>query len=158
MPCRVGLSDVALRQRIGSDPTGFETERDSTATLIRMSAGRFFARKNGLRMATWIATASRSVVTMGLNWKSVQAVHVSQACESLLHSTDSQSKPRGLIVTYKDKQLPAKTILRMAYCLANNVPSQTELKFASSESSLQLLRSLGFQAERLPSIDPVEKR
>jgi hypothetical protein len=37
----------------------------------------------------------------------------------------------------------------MAYCLANNMPSETKLKFASSEGSLQLLRSLGFQAERL---------
>ncbi|MHC6154784.1 hypothetical protein ACVSQB_23670 [Bradyrhizobium elkanii] len=108
-------------------------------------------------MLTLEWAASRLSVIMGLNWKSVQAVHVGQACEALLRSTNTQSKPRGLIVTYKDKQLPAKTILRMAYCLANNIPSETKLKFASSESSLQLLRSLGFQAERLQAIDPVEK-
>jgi hypothetical protein len=94
---------------------------------------------------------------MGLNWKSVQAVHVSQACETLLRSTDTRSTPRGLIVTYREKQLPAKTILRMAYCLANNIPSETKLKFSSSESSLQLLRSLGFQADRLQAIDSVEE-
>jgi hypothetical protein len=52
--------------------------------------------------------------TMGLNWKSVEAVHVTQACEALLKSADPGVKPRGLIVTYKDKQLPAKVILRMA--------------------------------------------
>jgi hypothetical protein len=80
---------------------------------------------------------------MGLNWKSVQAVHVSQACETLLRSTDTQSKLRGFIVTYREKQLPAKTILRMAYCLANNIPSETKLKFSSSESAPKLSGELG---------------
>jgi hypothetical protein len=92
---------------------------------------------------------------MGLNWKSVKAAHVTQACEALLNSAGPRPKPRGLTVIYKDKQLPAKTILRMAYCLANNIPSETKLKFASSEGSLQLLRSLGFQTERLQTTHPV---
>ena len=61
----------------------------------------------------------------------------------------SAREARGLIVTYKDKQLPAKVILRMAYRLANNIPSETKLKFSSGEASLQFLRSLGFRAERL---------
>jgi hypothetical protein len=60
-----------------------------------------------------------------------------------------------LIVIYKDKNLPAKTILPIAYYLANNIPSETKLKFASSEGSLQLLRSLGFRAERLQTNHPV---
>jgi hypothetical protein len=50
-------------------------------------------------------------VTMGLNWKSVEAVHVTQACEALLKSAGPGAKPRGLIVSYKGKQLPAKVIL-----------------------------------------------
>jgi hypothetical protein len=83
---------------------------------------------------------------MGLNWKSVKAIHVTQACEALLKSAGPGPKPRGLIVIYKGKQFPAKAILRM---VANNIPSETKLKFASSEGSLQLLRSLGFRAERL---------
>jgi len=37
----------------------------------------------------------------------------------------------------------------MAYCLANDIPSETKLKFASSEGSLHFLQSLGFRAERL---------
>jgi hypothetical protein len=86
---------------------------------------------------------------MGLNWKSVQTVHVTQACEALWKSTAPHAKVQGLIVTYKNKQLPAKPVLRMAYCLANNMPSETKLKFSSGEASLQRLRSLGFQAERL---------
>jgi hypothetical protein len=95
---------------------------------------------------------------MGMNWKSVKAVHVTQACEALLNSAGPGPKPRGLIVNYKDKRFPAKAILRMAYCLANNIPSETKLKFASSEGSLQLLRSLGFRAERLQPNYPVAKK
>ena len=75
-------------------------------------------------------------------------LHVTQACEALLKSAGAGAKPQGLIVTYKDKQLPAKVILRKAYCLANKIPPETKLKFSSGEGSLQLLRSLGFQAER----------
>jgi hypothetical protein len=96
-------------------------------------------------------------VIMGLNWKSIKADHVSEACEALLKSMGPMPKPRGLVVTYKDKQLPAKTVLQVAYRLANNLPSDTKLKFASSEGSLQLLRSLGFQAERLQSTHPTGK-
>ena len=93
---------------------------------------------------------------MGLNWKSVKAIHVTQACETLLKSAGPRAKPQGLIVTYKDKQLPAKVILRMAYCLANNIPSETKLKFSSGEGTIHRLRSLGFQAERLQA--PVAER
>ena len=67
-------------------------------------------------------------------------------------------KPRGLIVTYKNKQLPAKIILRRAYCLANNIPSETKLKFSSGEASLQILRSLGFRAERLQTNHPIAEK
>jgi hypothetical protein len=91
---------------------------------------------------------------MKLNWKSVKAAHVTRACEAVLNSAAARPKPGGLIVIYKDKNLPAKTILPIAYCLAN-IPSETKLKFASSEGSLQLLRSLGFRAERLQTNHPV---
>ena len=68
---------------------------------------------------------------------------------SAVEISRSAREARGLIVTYKDKQLPVKVILRMAYRLANNIPSETKLKFSSGEASLQFLRSLGFRAERL---------
>jgi hypothetical protein len=86
---------------------------------------------------------------MGLKWQSVQATHVTQACEELLKSAASRAKAQGLVVTYKNQQLPAKPVLRMAYCLANNMPADSKLKFSSGEGTLQRLRSLGFQAERL---------
>jgi hypothetical protein len=95
---------------------------------------------------------------MKLNWKSVKAAHVTRACETVLNSGGARPKPGGLIVIYKDIKLPAKTILRIAYCLANNIPSETRLKFASSEGSLQLLRSLGFRAERLQTNHPVAEK
>ena len=95
---------------------------------------------------------------MKLNWKSVKAAHVTRACEAVLNSAGAEPKPGGLIVIYKGKRLPAKTILRIAYCLANDIPSETKLKFASSEGSLQLLRSLGFRAERLQTNHPVAEK
>jgi hypothetical protein len=96
-----------------------------------------------------------SCAAMKLNWKSVQAAHVNQACEALFNSRVLENKPRGLVVIYKDRRFPAKTVLRMAYCLANNIPLETKLKFASSEGSLQLLRTLGFRAERLEITTPL---
>jgi hypothetical protein len=95
---------------------------------------------------------------MKMNWKSVNTTHVTKACEALLNSPSAGAKARGLVVTYKGKHLPAKTILRMAYCLAHNIPAETTLKFASSEGSLQFLRSLGFQAERLQTDQSVAEK
>ena len=90
-----------------------------------------------------------------MNWLSVKSHHVSQACEALLKSAVSKSKPRGLVITYKDQQLPVKAVLRLAYCLANNIPTETKLKFTSGEGSLACLRSLGFRAERVQTNNPV---
>jgi hypothetical protein len=86
---------------------------------------------------------------MKMNWTSVKADHVIAACDSLLNSINPRPKPSGLVVTYRDKQLPAKAVLQTAYCLANNIPSGTKLKFSSGESTLNRLRSLGLRAERL---------
>ena len=49
---------------------------------------------------------------MGLNWKSVEAVHVTQACEALLKSAGPRAKLRGLIVIYKDTQIAQRIIKR----------------------------------------------
>lgn len=49
---------------------------------------------------------------MGLNWQSVTAAHVTQPCETLLNSAGPNPKPRGLIIHYKGKKLPAKLVLR----------------------------------------------
>jgi hypothetical protein len=85
---------------------------------------------------------------VGLRWSSVQREHVVQACESLLLG-NHRPTAKGLCVLYKDRHLPAKQVLRVAYCLANSLPVDTNLKFASGEGTLGRLRSLGFQAERI---------
>lgn len=94
---------------------------------------------------------------MGLNWKSVTSVHVNEACEVYLNSGGSKPKVRGLVIWYKERPLPAKAVLRIAYCLANNMPLEKELKFSSSEGSLRFLESLGFHTERLQAVRPVEE-
>jgi hypothetical protein len=99
-----------------------------------------------------------SRTTMGLDWASVKAQHVSEACEVLSDSDSPRSKSGSLIVTYRGKDLPAKAVLRLAYCLANNIPSETNLKFSSGEGSIKFLRSLGFQAQRLQPDDPIAEK
>lgn len=55
---------------------------------------------------------------------------------------------------FGDEKLPAKRTLRLAYCLAAGLPLETKLKFASGDSTLNLLRKLGFAAERLKEAEP----
>jgi hypothetical protein len=81
----------------------------------------------------------------------VKAEHVLRACDVLATDADSSSKPRGLVVMHNDIALPAKAVLRLAYCLANDLPSGTTLKFASGEGSLKMLKALGVHAKRLDS-------
>jgi hypothetical protein len=95
---------------------------------------------------------------MALNWASVKAHHVTQACEMLSDSDSPKSKSGSLVVTYRGKNLPAKAVLRLAYGLANNISPETHLKFASSEGSIKLLRSLGFQAQRLQADHPLAEK
>jgi hypothetical protein len=95
---------------------------------------------------------------MKLNWASVKVDHVTRACEELYASSDPKPRPGGLVVRYRDKQLPAKAVLRLAYGLANKSQSQTPLKFASGEASLKFLQSLGFEAERLSTSSATERR
>jgi hypothetical protein len=48
-----------------------------------------------------------------------------------------------------DRCLPVKEVLRLAYRLAKGLSPDVEVKFASGEASLNLLRRLGFRVERL---------
>lgn len=88
---------------------------------------------------------------MALNWSTIKREDVERACELL---SDGQHVPRtppkGLFVVVGDRHLPAKHTVRLAYCLANNLPLDTNVKFASGEGTLKLLRSLGFAVERRP--------
>ena len=70
----------------------------------------------------------------------------------------SKIEVRQQLDRHAHKHLPAKAVLRLAYCLANNIRSEERLKFASGENSIKLLRSLGFQAERLQIDNPIAKK
>lgn len=86
---------------------------------------------------------------MALNWKSVKSEHIAQACELLLRGEHKRrTPPKGIFVSYKDSALPAKHVLRLGYCIANNIPPSTALKFSSGDGTIKLLRSLGFEAGR----------
>jgi hypothetical protein len=49
------------------------------------------------------AASNNLSLAMNLNWKSVNAAHVTRACEAVLNSPGAKPKAGGLIVIYKDK-------------------------------------------------------
>jgi hypothetical protein len=85
---------------------------------------------------------------MALNWKSVSAEHVREALliVSAKRSTDLTA---GIVILDQGRRLPAKEVLRTAYQLANRLPSDSKLKFSSGDGTLNILRNLGFEAERI---------
>ena len=86
---------------------------------------------------------------MSLNWRSVRATDVEQACQLVESGSQPTRTPsKGIFLIRNGNPLPAKHVLRLAYCIANKLPLLTELKFASGDSSINLLRSLGFEVER----------
>jgi hypothetical protein len=92
---------------------------------------------------------------MSLNWHSVRASDVEQACQLVESGEQPTQEPsKGIFLIRNGNPLPAKHILRLAYCIANKLPPHTELKFASGDSTIKLLRQLGFDVERRGS--PVE--
>jgi len=85
---------------------------------------------------------------MALNWKSVTADHVRQACKQVATSASGKRSSR-IVIDFEGQKLPAKEVQRTAYLIANRLPSGTELKFSSGDFTLNFLRGLGFQVERL---------
>ena len=86
---------------------------------------------------------------MALNWKTVKAAHMTQACDVLLDQGAARATAKGIFILYGGKRLPAKHVTRLAYCLANGLPLDSKLKFSSGEGTVNLLRRLGFTVERL---------
>ena len=87
---------------------------------------------------------------MALNWKTVTADHIRQACERVAAS-GAGKRASKIVIDYQGQALPAKEVQRTAYRIANNLPESTELKFSSGDSTVNLLNGLGFKVERLPS-------
>lgn len=83
---------------------------------------------------------------MPIDWSLVTTSHVQKACEAVAAKrTDRNS---GLIVYFGERQLPAKEVLREAYRLAKGLAANAEVNFASGDATLNLLRKLGYRAER----------
>jgi len=96
---------------------------------------------------------------MALNWNSVRAEHVTRACQVVRNDGKSlRSKSTGICIVFEGSALPAKKVIRFAYLLANNMPLDTKLKFSSGESTVQRLRSLGFQVERRAHVNPTHEQ
>ena len=87
---------------------------------------------------------------MALNWDTIQAQHVKQACEMVASGQHApKARAKGIFIAYEGQHLPAKHVLRLAYLVANSMPLDTTLKFASGEGTINLLKGLGFTVERL---------
>ena len=86
---------------------------------------------------------------MALNWDTVRAEHVKQACDLVASGERApRSTAKGLFISYNERDLPAKHVLRLAYLLANNLSLDKELRFASGEGTLKRLSALGFTVTR----------
>lgn len=86
---------------------------------------------------------------MSLNWQTVRAIDVEQACQLVGSGTQRVRTPsKGIFLIRNGQPLPAKHVLRLAYCVANKLPLDTKLRFASGDGTVNLLRRLGFEVER----------
>jgi hypothetical protein len=86
---------------------------------------------------------------MPIDWGAITTSHLHKACESV--AAKKKDRDSGLIAYFGERRLPAKEVLREAYRLAKGLPADAEVKFASGDATLNLLRLLGLRAERLSS-------
>jgi hypothetical protein len=85
---------------------------------------------------------------MALNWNSVKREHVEKACTQVA-AADTTKRAARLVLWHDERPLPAKEVMRVAYRLANALPSDAELRFSSGDATIHVLQRLGFRAERL---------
>lgn len=86
---------------------------------------------------------------MALDWNKVTPEHVRRALDFVqAGARPVRNAAKGLVVRHGDVTLPAKQVLRVAYCLAAGLPTESNVKFTSGDGTLKLLQSLGFDAFR----------
>jgi cell division GTPase FtsZ len=85
---------------------------------------------------------------VALNWKSLSVEHVRQAIQQVAASP-VMNRTSGIVIVAGDRQLPAKEVLRVAYRIANHLPSDATVKFSSGDATLNVLTRLGFSAKRI---------
>jgi hypothetical protein len=83
-----------------------------------------------------------------VDWKSVTPEHVRRACEIALTEGVPFRRSKSIFVIYDGKDLPAKHVLRLAYCLANRLPLSSDVRFSSGENVIRRLRALGLTVKR----------
>lgn len=86
-----------------------------------------------------------------IEWDVIAPMHVQKASELVASREAIRDRTTGLVLFVGERRLSAKDVLREAYRIAKGLPQGAEVKFASNESTLTLLRKLGFRAERLGS-------
>lgn len=89
---------------------------------------------------------------MALDWKSVNEEHVAKACQLVASGgVAPRASAKGIFVLNGGERLPAKHVLRIAYCLAKGMPLDSQVKFSSGEGTVNRLRQLGFEVEYVKS-------
>ena len=84
-----------------------------------------------------------------IEWRAIHADHVQRACELTLGGQyPARAKAKGIVIRFREQELPAKHVVKLAYCLAKGLPLGTEVNFASGDGTIKLLRQLGFEAQR----------
>jgi hypothetical protein len=92
-----------------------------------------------------------------LDWSTVRPEHVTAACKLLLSGENRpRSKAKGIFLLLEGQSLPAKHVLRVAYCLANKIPADSAPKFSSGEGTVKVLRDLGFSVQRAADGKPTK--
>jgi hypothetical protein len=86
---------------------------------------------------------------VGIDWSTIQHQHVISAADSIISNPKKPLRETGLFVVVNGQRLPAKQLLRSAYCLANRLPLGAAPKFASGEATLNVFKRLGFAVERV---------
>lgn len=86
---------------------------------------------------------------MAIDWKRITKTHVEEACNSLAQTPVIERLRVGsIVVLHKDKNLPAKKVLRRAYEIAMG-KQESQLRFSSGDGTVNLLRRFGLAVGRL---------
>lgn len=86
---------------------------------------------------------------MAIDWKKITKAHVEEACNSLVQNAVIERLRVGsIVVSHRDRNLPAKRVLRRAYEIAIG-KQESQLKFSSGDGTVNLLRRFGLTVGRL---------
>jgi hypothetical protein len=95
---------------------------------------------------------------MALDWKTVKAEHIAKACDIVAGGGSfPKAGAKGIFIVRSGQKLPAKHVLRVAYCLANRMPVDSKVKFSSGEGTVGRLRGLGFDVDYVKVVPTANK-